>query len=84
MMACSMCSSRGLNRGINANFARDVTLKRRRGQSYVGLVILACSTELVHKIIDGPSYIANLIQLHFSWENIEINILCCMSDLPEN
>ena len=53
---CSTCSSHGLNDGINASFARDVTLKSRRGQKYVGLVILA------HKIIDGPSnvYIRHL------------------------
>ena len=30
-MACSMCSSRGLNGGINANFARNVTLQKNRG-----------------------------------------------------
>ena len=39
-MGSSMCSSHGLNHGINANFARDVTLKSSRGQRYVGLVIL--------------------------------------------
>ena len=38
-MACSPCSSHGLKGGINANFARDVTLKSSRGQSYFGLVI---------------------------------------------
>ena len=37
-MTCSPCSSHGLNCGINANFAKDVTLKSSRGQSYVGLV----------------------------------------------
>ena len=40
MKACSMCSCHCLNGGINANFARDVTLKRSSGQRYVGLVIL--------------------------------------------
>ena len=38
-MACSTCSSRGLNSGINANFVRDVTLKGSKDQRYVGLVI---------------------------------------------
>ena len=40
MMACCMCSGHRLNAGINANFARDVTLKRSRGKRCVGLVIL--------------------------------------------
>ena len=39
-MACSTCSSHGLNGGINANFATDVTLKSSRRLRYVGLVIL--------------------------------------------
>ena len=39
-MACNTCSSQGLNGGINANFARDITLKSSRGQRYAGLVIL--------------------------------------------
>ena len=50
-----MCSGHGLNSGITANFARDVTLKRSKGQQYVGLVLP--SSELVHEIIDGPWYI---------------------------
>ena len=40
MMACSTCFSQGLSSGINAIFARDVTLKSSRGQSFDGLVIL--------------------------------------------
>ena len=39
-MACSMSYCHDLNGGKNANFARDVTLKRSRGQRYVGLNIL--------------------------------------------
>ena len=39
-MAYSACSRQGFNGGINANFARDFTLKMSRGQMYVGLVIL--------------------------------------------
>ena len=31
-MACSTCSGHGVNGGINAKFARDVTLKRNRDQ----------------------------------------------------
>ena len=50
-----MCSGHGLNSGINANFARDFTLKMCKGHLYVGLVLLR--SELVHKITDGPSYI---------------------------
>ena len=46
VMACSLCSSHELDGGINANFARDVTLKSSTGQSHVWLVI--------H---DGPSYV---------------------------
>ena len=39
-MACSTCCGHGLNGGINANFARDVTWKRSHRQMYVGLVIM--------------------------------------------
>ena len=39
-MARSMLSSHWLNGGINAIFARDITLKGSRGQRYFGLVIL--------------------------------------------
>ena len=34
-MACIMCYGHGLNSGITANFARDITLKSSRGQRYV-------------------------------------------------
>ena len=36
-----------LNGGINANFVRDATLKRSRGQRYVGLVILVSQNHWV-------------------------------------
>ena len=39
-MTCSTCSGHELNGEIHKNFARDVTLKRSRGQQYVGLIIL--------------------------------------------
>ena len=54
-MTCSTCSSHGLNGGINANFARDVTLKIStcRGQRYVGLVILVSQNKLT-KLLMGP------------------------------
>ena len=52
-----MCSGHGLNCGIDANFARELTLKRSIGQRHVELVILTCIIEIVHEIIDGPSYI---------------------------
>ena len=38
-MACSTCSSRGLNSGLTANFVNDVTMEGSKGQRYVGLVI---------------------------------------------
>ena len=34
-MACSTCSSHELDGGVNANFARDVTLKSSTVQSHV-------------------------------------------------
>ena len=39
-MVSSTCSGDRLNGGINAKFTRDATLKSRRGQRYVALVIL--------------------------------------------
>ena len=39
-MTCITCSGHGLNDGINANFVRDVTLKRSVCQRYVGFVKL--------------------------------------------
>ena len=50
------CSHYGLNGGISAHCARDVTLKRSRDQSKVCWITYTCMTELVHKIIDQPSY----------------------------
>ena len=51
MMACSMCSRHGLNGGIDANFARDVTLKRSIGQRYVGYSYHGISSM---KLLMGP------------------------------
>ena len=58
MMDCSMCSGHGLNDGINANFGRNVTLKSSRSRRYVGF------TDLVHEIIDGPSYFVKNLALY--------------------
>ena len=61
MMACSMCFCHEFNDGINANFDREFTLKSSRGQRYVGFA------DLVHEIIDGPSYfVKNLALYEFS------------------